>query len=220
MPLDQKAILDQIDSALERYSQARSYSKYDDLSDLPESEGAEVTLRLAAVIGRIAPVGSAFQEDAQAILRGSQNYIFTVQPLLGILKALRTDYKAGHLQAVHELIHADVFSDFLEMADYLLGEGYKDPAAVLAGGVLEEQLRKLCQKNGIEVEKSGRAKKADTLNSELAKEKVYERLDQKSVTAWLDLRNNAAHGKYDEYTKEQVALMVQGIRDFIVRHPA
>ena len=66
---------------------------------------------------------------------------------------MRTDYEAGHLQLLNELIHADLFSDFLEMADYLFEEGYKDPTAVIGGGVLEEQLRKLCQKNKIQIVK-------------------------------------------------------------------
>ena len=41
---------------------------------------------------------------------------------------------------------------------------------------------------------------------------VYSGLDQKSVTRWLDLRNKASHGKHSEYTKEQVALTLQGVR--------
>ncbi len=106
------------------------------------------------------------------------------------------------------------------MADYLLTEGYKDPAAVLAGGVLEEQLRKLCQANHISITKGTIHKKADGLNTDLAGANVYSKLDQKNVTAWLGLRNNAAHGKYEQYSKEQVALMVQGVRDFISRNPA
>ena len=42
-------------------------------------------------------------------------------------------------------MHAELFADFLEMADYLLSEGYKDPAAVLGGSMLEEHLRQLRQ---------------------------------------------------------------------------
>jgi len=63
-------------------------------------------------------------------------------------------------------------------------------------------------------------KRADALNSELASATVYSKLDQKSVTAWLDPRNKAAHGKYTEYTTEQVALTLQGVRDFTSRNPA
>jgi hypothetical protein len=144
-----------------------------------------------------------------------------VTPLMGVLAALRADYAAGYLQSITELIHADIFADFIEMADYLLQQGFKDAAGVVVGSVLEEHLRKLCQKNGIAVTLSGGApKKADLLNSELAGASVYTKLDQKSVTAWLDLRNKAAHGNYAEYTKDQVTLTLQGIQNFISRHPA
>jgi len=62
------------------------------------------------------------------------------------LRALRADYVAGNLQSVIEIVHADAFADFLDMADYLLQRGYKDAAAVLAGSVLEEHLRKLAKR--------------------------------------------------------------------------
>jgi len=108
------------------------------------------------------------------------------------------------------------------MAEYLLEEGYKDPAAVITGSTLEEHLRKLCTKNGIDIMSSGklRPKKADGMNSELAKQGVYSKLELKSVTAWLDLRNKAAHGKYSEYNENQVKQLIIGVRDFIVRNPA
>ena len=107
------------------------------------------------------------------------------------------------------------------MSAYLVEQGYKDPAAVMAGSTLEVHLRKLCDKNDIEtVNTDGKSKKADLLNAELAKADVYTKLDQKNVTAWLGLRNNAAHGNYSEYTKEQVEILIEGVRNFIARHPA
>jgi len=123
---------------------------------------------------------------------------------VGILQALRADYDAGYLTTVEELIHADIFGNFLEMARYLLSEDYKDPAAVLIGGVLEEHLRKLCSKHGIPTSISDKPKKADTLNSDLANAGVISKLDLKNVTAWLDLRNKSAHGKYSEYTQQRL----------------
>jgi hypothetical protein len=107
------------------------------------------------------------------------------------------------------------------MAAYLLAQGYKDPAAVVAGSVLEEHLRQLCAGNDIDVETESEGKlnpkKADRMNADLAKAEVYNKLDQKLVTAWLDLRNKAAHGKYEEYNKEQVQQMLQGITEFSTR---
>lgn len=110
------------------------------------------------------------------------------------------------------------------MAAHLLEQDYKDPAAVVIGSVLEENLRQLCHSAGVETEikKDGALipKKADRLNSDLAKAEVYTKLDHKAVTMWLDLRNKAAHGEYTEYKKEQVALMMQGVTEFIARMTA
>jgi hypothetical protein len=174
-----------------------------------------------AGVRRYAPKGSAHRDGAEALLKQfgvTNGYI--VEPLLGILRALRADYAAGYLATVEELIHADLFSDFLEMAEHLLNQGYKDPSAVLIGSVLEEHLRKLCLKNSLPISVGGNPKKADTLNADLTGASVYSKLDQKSVTAWLDLRNKAAHGRYTEYTKDQVQLMLDGVRNFIVRNAA
>jgi hypothetical protein len=131
---------------------------------------------------------------------------------------------AGYVRSQRELLHAELFADFLEMAQHLLNEGYKDAAAVIAGSSLEVHLRQLCQKSGITCEAtsggSTTPKKADRLNSDLAAASTFSKLDQKNVTAWLDLRNKAAHGKYAEYETPQVNLLIGGIRDFITRNPA
>jgi hypothetical protein len=140
---------------------------------------------------------------------------------IGILNAAKDEIRSGWLITIKGLVSAEIFSDFLEMSSYLLSENYKDPAAVMIGSVLEEHLRQLCTKNGIDTDfiKDGKQvpKKADTLNSELASNNIYSKLDQKNVTAWLDLRNKAAHGSYTEYTKEQVSLMYQAVTEFMTR---
>lgn len=129
--------------------------------------------------------------------------------------------KDGWLTDVKSLISGEIYNDFIEMAEDLLNQGYKDPAAVIVGGVLEENLRQLCLSNNIPIVKqdltSGKLKplKADTMNTELYKAGIYNMLVQKSIVAHLDLRNMAAHGKYGEYDKDQVQLMLSSIIDFI-----
>lgn len=96
------------------------------------------------------------------------------------------------LDRARALISADIFSNILEMAEYLLSEDYKDAAAVLIGGSLEGHLRALATRHGVEshaADKNGvlRPRRAEMLNRDLQKKDAYALGDQKQVTAWLDL---------------------------------
>lgn len=139
----------------------------------------------------------------------------------GILSSIKTEIERGWLHSLKGLVSAEIFSDFLEMADHLLQEKYKDPAAVMIGSVLEEHLRQLCLRSNITTtqSRSGREipKKADVMNAELSNAGIYNKLDQKNITAWLDLRNKAAHGLYDEYNLQQVQFIFQSVSEFIAR---
>jgi hypothetical protein len=178
-----------------------------------------------AVVLRISGKNSTYTKNLEEIMSRKWGDDSKIEYIIGVLQALSDDFDSGYLESYSELIHGETFGNFLEMADYLYEEGYKDAAAVIAGSTLEEHLRQLCKKNNIDIEITNAKndivpKKADKMNSDLASASVYEKLDQKSVTAWLDLRNKAAHGKYMEYTKEQVQLMISGIRDFMIRKRA
>jgi hypothetical protein len=216
----QAEILRQIDAAFHGYANLRSPNGYKDLSDIPLEATSAVTL-MRDCIQRFAPPNSQYIKAIDEVAKdhplatGS-----SVRRVAGVLTALREAYASGYLDTVSELIHADLFSNFIEMAEYLLSEGYKDPAAVIIGSTLEEHLRQLCVKNGLPTTAEDKPKKAGQLNADLLKASVYTNLDQKLVTSWLDLRNKAAHGKYSEYTKELVQLMIQGIQDFMTRNPA
>lgn len=159
-----------------------------------------------------------YDEFNKRVLYSEPDY---VEHGLGVLIAIQNEIDGGWLVKIKGLVTAEIFSDFLEMSEYFLQEGYKDPAAVMIGSVLEGHLRQLSGNCGIAVEliKDGKSipKKADMLNSELVSVGIYSKLDQKSITSWLDLRNKAAHGRYDEYSKEQVDILYQGVLNFISR---
>jgi len=210
----------QLEAVLYSYERIKG-SGLDNLEYRSVSEQTEVYTSLVAVIERLAPTGTYYSDSLQLTVKKYDfNSNNAIPALVGIVQALKTAYESGYLHQIDELIRADLFADFLDMGEYLLEEGYKDPAAVIIGGVLEEHLRKLCLKNSINITKNNSFKKADTMNADLANSHVYNRLDQKSITAWLDLRNKAAHGKYTEYTDDQVNVALLGIRDFIARFPA
>lgn len=138
---------------------------------------------------------------------------------VNILLAIRHEIEQDWLTSIQHLVTAEIFSDFLEMSRHLLDNKYKDPAAVMIGSVLEEHLRRLCINHSVDLTLTKSTdvvhKKADLLNSDLVKAGVYGVLEQKNVTAWLDLRNRAAHGKYTEFTIEQVEIMYLGVMNFV-----
>jgi hypothetical protein len=211
--LDTEAALAQIDDVV------ADYRRIENASGLPLSTWEACATRLKAAIVRLSPPGGEYVRRASG--SGQERPTREATRLVGILLALRSDLEAGYTQTFTELVHAEVFSDFLVEADTLQRAGHKDAAAVIAGSVLEEHLRKLASKAGVPVGKpDGSAKKAETLNSELTTAGTYNQIQQKAVTALLGIRNSAAHGKYDEYGHEQVGAMIRDVREFVIRLPA
>jgi hypothetical protein len=222
------AFLPQIDDLLSEYDVLRERRDFHTQS-FPEALSVEFVTSAMDLIKRVSGADGQFFVQTQKHLEQLDTHCdvsgYRVDSVAGGLLSLRKAVVAGYLVTVQEHLHAEVFRDFLTMAEYLLEDGYKDAAAVIGGGVLEEHLRKLCAKNGIPLEFTNskgvaKPKSVETMNSDLANASVYSRLDQKNVTAWYDLRNKAAHGHYAEYELNQVRLLLHGVADFIRRYSA
>jgi hypothetical protein len=194
-------------------------SRYDDLSDL-KFEIRALGTRIQAAIDRLTVPTSTHAREAER-QRDNEQPAFRLIELVGIATALRDDIAAGWLESVAEVVRADTYNDYLEMADGLLGQRYKDAAAVIAGTSLEVHMKSLATKHGVSLQAaSGSPKTADALNSDLKKAGVYSTLEQKQVTAWQHLRNLAAHGDYGAYTYTDVRQLIDGARNFAAKYPA
>jgi hypothetical protein len=211
----------ELDELVSVYQQALARSQHDDASDvLSKTDVSSLIARAAAGIERASGKGSQYSERVSTLLNIKCHDWDRVAQVIGVAEGLLHDLRHGYTQSIEELLHSDVFADYLEMANHLLSSGYKDAAAVVSGSTLEAHLKQMASKFGVAVEQNGKPKKADTINSDLVKVSAYSKLEQKSITAWLGLRNSAAHGNYADYEATQVAVMNQGIQDFIVRNPA
>ena len=133
----------------------------------------------------------------------------TLLKLMAVLTAAKEDYEGGYLNTIRNLIHAEVFDTELEQAEELLVARYHAAAAVVAGVVLETTLRQMCEDNHLDLGK------LDKMNADLAKAGVFNKLVQKQITAWADIRNNAAHGKTDQFTRDDVSAMIRDVRRFV-----
>jgi hypothetical protein len=130
----------------------------------------------------------------------------------GILRAALEDFERGYLFEARRLIEAEVFADLLEQATELHRAGYNGPAALVAGCVLEDCLRRLCRHHGLALPPKP---KLDSMNADLAKAGVYNKLVQKRITAVADVRNNAAHGNWDAFDTGDVKETIDWVAKFV-----
>lgn len=216
-----KQYLIHLDSIIQMYDDALNEGRN---SIIQERIAYGIIARAEGAIVKISGKHSPYARQMVSILDEDSHPSYKAEIITGIVAALKGDIQDGYLASLTELVRGEVFEDFLQMAEYLLSEGFKDAAAVIAGSTLEAHLRQLCSKYGIDIKRtlpdgSRRPKNSGQLNQDLAKV-AYSLFEQKQVTAWLDLRNSAAHGQYVDYSREQVEQFTEWLRYFIEKHPA
>ena len=116
----------------------------------------------------------------------------------------------------------NVVADYLTLAEQLFadepGPHRHIPAAVLAGAVLEDGLRRLCQRQTPPVDTrkaNGDPKTLNPLIDDLKGVGVFNELKAKQLRAWADIRNAAAHGEFDKFGVQDVEAMLKGVGDFL-----
>jgi hypothetical protein len=205
MAVETAAILAQLDDLLSQYEQARN----DQIAPWLLHRA-----RLYAAGMRLSPPGSphrALVESAAAMTRPDA----AAYALAQVLHGLRADVAAGYTQDFRDLVHAALFEDFLAMAEELQSKDYDAAAAVIAGSVLEEHLRKLAEKRAV-----GPSHSVDRLSADLVKAGAFSEPQRKIVAGWYAQRTEAAHGRHANVVHEEVGRMIAGVRDFLVRYPA
>lgn len=215
-------LIKRIDQLIAQGRTVLSTKKYSEYSSDYVDSGLQMGFRSASLsfIKNLYGETHPFYTDFNERVKGQAHY--ETENGINILTSIKSEVENDWLISIKQLVSAEIFADFLEMSKHLLDLNYKDPAAVMIGSTLEEHLRLLCKNHSVDIEfeKGGDLvpKKANLLNADLVKAGAYGVLEQKNVTAWLDLRNRAAHGKYDEYSIEQVNLMYQGVLNFIMTY--
>ena len=149
-----------------------------------------------------------------------------VRQKVTVLEALRESYINELYDDLEALISSHVMTNLMEQAEALLGEGIQRQyshlaAAVLCGAVLEDALRRLCQRQAPPIDivtSHGEKKTLEPLIQDLQRAKVFNKLVGDQLRAWAKIRNYAAHGEFSEFTREQVDLMLPGVKHFLAMH--
>lgn len=131
---------------------------------------------------------------------------------VGVLTAFREDLAAGYLTEVRKLISAEVFTDFLDMAQHLLDEGYYHAAASVTGAVLEDALRRTLRDQ--DVKATGNL---ESMNQVALDQGLYRPLVFTQVKVWIGLRNDADHGNWAAVEADRVQSMIRDLPSFLAR---
>lgn len=142
---------------------------------------------------------------------------------ISFLDAIKDDFYLGFLDDVSDHIEAEIASNYMGQAEYLLKEGQSGkwdhvPAAVLAGAVFEKALRDLCeiQEPAVSALKgNGDPKTLNPLIDDLKKAGAFNELKAKQLRSWADIRNAAAHGEFKKFDRNDVENMINGINNFL-----
>lgn len=139
-------------------------------------------------------------------------------------RSASSDNKSDFQRCIAEKIETNVVADYLTQAEQLLNGNRKraytyGPAAVLAGAVLEDSLRRLCARQTPPISTNkpgGHPKTMGTLIDDLKNAGLFNELKAKQLRAWADIRNAAAHGRFEDFTKDDVEQLIAGIQSFLV----
>lgn len=153
-----------------------------------------------------------YEHFLEAYETGREDDYWSAQVCIGIFQSAKNDFDNGYMFNVRTLIKAELGDEILEQSKGLLHGNYKDIACVLAGVALELALKDLCIRNKLSINDKS---KAEQLNIELRKAEIYNESMRKQITAWIALRNYAAHGEWNEYNQADVKSLIDGVERFM-----
>jgi hypothetical protein len=134
---------------------------------------------------------------------------------MAVLKAAWTNTSAAEITETEPRIRPDACDDYLEQAETYFNLGRPQSAAILAGDVLEETLRKLCRVNHVPLVSR---LTANDMNSELVKRGVYDTEVAECLAQLTEIWDKANCGLWSEFSKNDVQTMLGQVREFVANH--
>jgi hypothetical protein len=194
---------------------SRSGGGYIDMSD-PYVDAQKFHKWVIGCSNLVSSLGDSAKAWSDAFGGDESNQFVIAQVLLGKLEALKEAIDGDLLVRVEDLVMADAFADLLEQADELLEKGYLLAAGVLGRAVLEEHLRKLCDRQGC---LPSAKPTIHDLNQALYKTSYFDKLTMKQVDVMATAGNHCAHNTDPPLTSADVRQLLTDVAGFLQRHP-
>lgn len=177
-----------------------------------------------AVLDKIIPSSSLLRKTVESMVSlGREPY--NIDSTIGFLRSVKNELQNGSLDSLALQIETEILSDYLDQATHVLSGSQQEPshiaAAVIAGASLERALRALCASLVPEepiISPKGAKLAMSALIDALKARQAFNELQAKHLRSWAAIRNEAAHGEFNSFNRQQVELMVSGIETFIKDH--
>jgi len=132
---------------------------------------------------------------------------------LGVLRSAKEEFDLGFTHKIKHILSVEFFDTILDQAKELLKKGFKDPAAILGRVIIENTLRGLCRRNNIKFKEM---EGASTLNERLKGSSIFTSIQFKVCRTNIELGNDAAHGRFDKYSDDDVKKMFEYIENALL----
>jgi hypothetical protein len=160
--------------------------------------------------------GNPYHRRAQELVQIGQRASAqeAISATAALLTRLREEIEGGLLTTIENHAIAVTFDDFLDHGAEYLRHSRKNEAAVVAGIVFEDTIRRICRV--LEIPENGVA--LDTLISELAKQDALTALKAKRARAAAGLRTSAAHARWEQIQLGDVNPVIEFTRELMAAH--
>ncbi len=125
---------------------------------------------------------------------------------IGMLQSIKESLEQGFFEDLETQVQISTYANFLELADHYLSEGDKNFAAVAASVALEDGMRKIARKNGIDVKDSTTL---GVLIGQFRDKKVLSPLDIPVLSNLKATRDAASHANFDEIDIAHVSTLIR-----------
>jgi hypothetical protein len=206
----------------ENWVTGKTTSRVDETVDWPEF--VRWRTNCMTLLDQLVPTSSVHRVTADGF-KTTENNRDSLQFGIQFLKAISDDFDQGLFDDIGTQIEAEIAADYLGQAKTLVESELREqissaPAAVLYGAVLEKCLRSMCEQLSPPeptILNNGKPLTLNPLIDALRKRGAFNELMAKHLRAWADIRNSAAHGRFEEFTTDQVKAMVSGIELFLTQ---
>lgn len=185
---------------------------------VPEGRIAQYQRWLNSVVNLINLIDSAngtFLKECDRVMKdqdiGTGIPSLVVQKIFGLLQSAQDEWQRGFLRKIEHIVIAEAFDDFLDQASFYHKGNKKIESSVLASAVLEDTVKRIARKNGIE----SKGKSLEPLIDEIIKAGIFTPVKGKRIKGFSGVRNHALHAEWDDFDIKDVGELISGVRELL-----